>query len=577
MPFKNLSNNSDYEYFSDGLTEEIINALTKVKGLKVTARTSSFAFKNINVNIKEIGRKLNVSLLLEGSIRIASNRIRISAQLIRVSDGFNIWSETFDRELIEVFELQDEISLLIADKIRENYGHLEIAKNLFRSSTRDIKAYQYYLKGKELYNNWDLLGFQRAAIEYEKSIVADPSFDLPYFGAGLSYSFLGSWGTMDKTEAFNKVNSLFSIGISLDVVSNFKHYSIAKHLFWGLWDFKKAYNELNKAYQLLPQDASINEFMSEINALAGNFIVATKHIDTSIQTNPLSPTHYYTKGQILFLQSQFSRAIDVLQIGIRIDSAFSISKELLMACLILHGDEILFNKSLDNFDQISNKFYRGIFRLVNHQEKFEEYLLKDLYKGESSPLLAWDLYILVHQNKIKEALLLLKDKVENQMGNALYFRYDPFLKPLHGNESFRDLVTKYSLESNIIKNIPKKSKTTHLDEEETKHYSNSLLTLMENEKPYLNSKLGLKDLAVKLNLHPNKLSWLLNESFDKNFYNFINEYRIKEFQKKAIDETNKHLSILGLAYDSGFNSKSVFNDYFKKAVGQTPKGWLKNQ
>ena len=107
-----------------------------------------------------------------------------------------------------------------------------------------------------------------------------------------------------------------------------------------------------------------------------------------------------------------------------------------------------------------------------------------------------------------------------------------------------------------------------------KYHADLLFSKMEEEKFFLDVNLGLKDLAGKINLHPNKLSWLLNERVGKNFYNFINSYRLKEFQEKAIDPQNQHLSLLGLAYESGFNSKSVFNEYFKKNTGLTPKNWI---
>ena len=163
------------------------------------------------------------------------------------------------------------------------------------------------------------------------------------------------------------------------------------------------------------------------------------------------------------------------------------------------------------------------------------------------------------------------------MGQVLYVKFDPFLKPLHGNDVFRELVIEHSPENNIVKSTPNRIKSAHLTKDEADQFSKKLLVLMENEKPYLDPKLGLKDLADKLKLHPNKLSWLLNEVINKNFYYFTNEYRLKDFQERALDKSNKHLSILGLAFESGFNSKSVFNDFFKKVVGQTPKDWLKQQ
>ncbi|MCB0644482.1 MAG: hypothetical protein KDC44_22715, partial [Phaeodactylibacter sp.] len=133
LPFENISSDPENEYFADGVTEEIINALSKVEGLKVTVRTSSFAYKNNLKDIRMIGKELGVSTALEGSIRKSGSRIRISTQLTRTDNGFQVWSESFDRNLTDIFELQDEISLLIADKIRENFGHFEIKEHLVTS------------------------------------------------------------------------------------------------------------------------------------------------------------------------------------------------------------------------------------------------------------------------------------------------------------------------------------------------------------------------------------------------------------------------------------------------------------
>ena len=124
LPFLNLSSDSENEYFSDGITEELINALTSIKGLKVTARTSSFAFKGKQMDVRHIGNELGVSTILEGSVRKSKNRVRISTQLVRTDDGFQIWSSRFDRELVDIFELQDEISREIAEKLRENFEKL---------------------------------------------------------------------------------------------------------------------------------------------------------------------------------------------------------------------------------------------------------------------------------------------------------------------------------------------------------------------------------------------------------------------------------------------------------------------
>ena len=140
LPFVNMSSDPENEYFSDGITEEIINALTTIKGLKVISRTSSFAFKDKNVDVRTIGSQLGVNTLLEGSIRKAKNRVRITTQLVSTKDGTHFWSKNFDRELVDIFALQDEISLLIADQIRENFGHFNIEDHLIEAPTQNINA-----------------------------------------------------------------------------------------------------------------------------------------------------------------------------------------------------------------------------------------------------------------------------------------------------------------------------------------------------------------------------------------------------------------------------------------------------
>src|SRR6476660_2349592 len=147
MPFANLSADPDNEYFSDGITEELLNALTKVDGLQVTSRTSAFAFKGKHSDIRDIAIQLNVDRILEGSVRKSGNRVRITAQLINAVDGYHIWSETYDRNLTDIFEVQDEISSIIAGKLRENLTDNEQREALVKVPTQNIEAYTLFLRG----------------------------------------------------------------------------------------------------------------------------------------------------------------------------------------------------------------------------------------------------------------------------------------------------------------------------------------------------------------------------------------------------------------------------------------------
>ena len=226
------------------------------------------------------------------------------------------------------------------------------------------------------------------------------------------------------------------------------------------------------------------------------------------------------------------------------------------------------------------KLFEWIYKFIQEDQKLDiakvKQTISNLQQVEHPPLLAWDLYFMVHSGNLQEAMKLLNTKVALKMGQVINLKFDPLLQPLHHIEAYRELVQKY-FPDHILLTLGQKQERIKdiLSPTEAKYHADLLLSKMEEEKYYLDAKLGLKDLAEKINLHPNKLSWLLNERVGKNFYHFINSYRLKEFQEKAVDPKNQHLSVLGLAYESGFHSKSVFNDYFKKTTGLTPKAWIK--
>lgn len=198
LPFVNMSADQDNEYFSDGVTEEIINALTKVSDLKVIARTSSFAFKGKNVDVRTIGQQLGVSIVLEGSIRKVKNRVRITAQLINTEDGVHLWSKNYDRVLDDIFQLQDEISELIADQIRENFGHFEIPVFTHLPRTHNIDAYDLWLKGSYHLKRKGFDDIKKAMRFFQDAIQLDASYADSYSSLGEAYLHAGGFGILSN-------------------------------------------------------------------------------------------------------------------------------------------------------------------------------------------------------------------------------------------------------------------------------------------------------------------------------------------------------------------------------------------
>ncbi|HEY8165074.1 MAG TPA: protein kinase, partial [Gemmatimonadaceae bacterium] len=189
LPFANMSADTENEYFTDGMAEELINALSKIQSLRVASRTSSFAFKGKNEDITEIGRKLKVSTVLEGSVRKMGNKLRIAAQLINVADGYQLWSERFDRDMEDVFAIQDEISQAIFDALRVILSEGE-KKAIERDRSVNVQAYEFYLRGRQFIHQWSRSGLEYARQMFRRAIEIDPDYALAYAGLADSCSLL---------------------------------------------------------------------------------------------------------------------------------------------------------------------------------------------------------------------------------------------------------------------------------------------------------------------------------------------------------------------------------------------------
>lgn len=581
LPFVNMSADPENEYFCDGITEEILNALTKVQGLKVTARTSSFAFKNRHIDVRTIGEQLGVATVLEGSVRKARNNVRITAQLIQTKDGFHLWSKNFNRELQDIFAVQDEISLLIADQIRENFGHLEIQEHLIDAPTQNIEAYNLYLKGRYHHLKWNSEGIRTGIELYKQSIALDPDFALPYFGIAYSLAMRASWGS---DESFLRMAEDFvKRGFEIDDHAYLGFYAQGTVSFWGKWDFKTGQRFYTKAIELNPSFTEAEEGLAELYTAIGDFDKAMYHTRNILALNPLSPNHYYTKGVIHFLTRDYRQALESMEAALRVDPNFSFAIELTLLCYILLKELAQFEDFLRMHPQAEMPdVCRALYKLMYPDEPVQVDLSaarSNVPEAVTRSLLPWQLYLQVYLGNHELALNMLENGVQKRTGQFVNFKNIPLLEPLHHYERFQHLVQNTFQPPNLPdageEGTVSVSVKALFSEPEVAQYLDALSNALDQEQLYLDPDLSLKALANKLGLHPNRLSWLLNEHIGKNFNEYINAYRLEAFKIKALDPANAHLTILGLAYESGFNSKTVFNTFFKKMEGTTPRAWLK--
>jgi adenylate cyclase len=316
LAFKNMSNDPSQEYFSDGLSEEILNSLVKLEGLKVAGRTSSFSFKGENTDIKDIGEKLNVSMVLEGSVRKSGNNIRINVQLIKTADGYNIWTEQFDFEFDDIFVVQEEIASKIAKMLR-----LTIREEIkSKPPTLNMEAYENYNKGRYLLSQ-DFEGTKMALEFFEKAIEGDPEFALAY--AAKADAMLDGifYGLYDWNETFPEIIRLAFKSISLDEDIAYGHKILAYVHLMYFWDWETAKNEYNKAIKLGLDDP--DQFITWYNIILNKFDLAIKDAKEILKREPLSVEGHWHVGICYLYGKHYDKAIEMFRSAIELNPNYS--------------------------------------------------------------------------------------------------------------------------------------------------------------------------------------------------------------------------------------------------------------
>jgi serine/threonine-protein kinase len=316
LPFLNMSADKGDEYLSDGVSEELIAALTKITGLQVKARTSSFAFKGKNEDIQQIGELLHVSYLLEGSVARAGNKLRITAQLIQASDGNHLWSDTYDREMQDIFAVRSEVAQQVAQTLKIRLLG-EDKKRLDKKPTENIEAYNLYRQGRYYAEKFSQDGFKKALGFYQQAIEKDPHFALAYAGMADNY-VLAADLYIPPREAFPKAKEAALKAIELDDNLAEAHASLGFVHFHYDWDWVAAENEFKRALALNPQSAQAHIHYTDYLVGLGRFNEAYDQGRHALEIDPVSPLSnlvlgwaFLSGGRIDDAIQQFSKAVEL--------------------------------------------------------------------------------------------------------------------------------------------------------------------------------------------------------------------------------------------------------------------------
>ncbi len=456
LPFVNISNDPDNEYFSDGITEELLNVLAKVEGLQVTARTSSFAFKGRNEDIKQIGIQLGAKTILEGSVRKAGNRVRITAQLVNASDGYHIWSETYDRMLDDIFEVQDEISLKITNTLREKLTLKPEKETFIKPPTQNIEAYNIYLKGLFHANKWTLEDAEIAIEEFNKALNLEPEFALLYSKLSVVHIYLGASGKKPAHEVFPKAKEYALKAIELDDTASESHDALGHVYFFYEWNWNEAYKSLEKAIGLNSNNSTAYLGKAMWLAIHGKFDEAIENMIKSIQLDPFYAPGNYGYAAILTFAGRFDKASEQL------DKLFEISPYFPDAlCLKGLVYQILgeFDKAKDLFTQVmeipgfQTKAYSclgGLYVRMKKPEMAKKYLDKLLTIEKTIPNqpIFFDIAFLYRELDDPDKMFsYLNKSAEAKESNVLYILGQPQFNKYHSDPRFQGLLMKIGLKN----------------------------------------------------------------------------------------------------------------------------------
>lgn len=452
LPFVNMTVEPENEYFSDGMTEDLINALSKIKDFRVAARTSTFSFKGERIDVREIGRKLNVETVLEGSVRKAGKRLRITAQLINVRDGYHLWSEQYDKVLADVFDIQDEITMSIVDALKVQLLARE-NQAVQKRYTDNIEAYNLYLKGRYYWNKMTIESFRKAINHFQRAIAKDSTYALAYTGLADSFTGLGDAGlsAIPPKEAFSNAKVAVQKALEIDETLAEAHASLG-HLKMHDFDWAGAELEFKRAIKLNPNYATTYHMCGFYFALMGRHDEAITYIKRALELDPISLGINTDLGVIFYFAGQYDMAIAQYHKTLEMDPGF------VRAYITLgstYGKKGMYREGIDTYkkamelsgDRLKIAALGRAYALAGKKEEALKIIgeLEELSQQRYvSPYCIALIYASLDEKD--KAMEWLQKAYEKHVSELIYMKVDPYLENLHSDPRFMILLKKMALD-----------------------------------------------------------------------------------------------------------------------------------
>lgn len=450
LPFEDMSPDKDSEYFCDGITEEIINSLTKIKNLHVVARTSAFAFKGKNTDVREIGNKLGVATILEGSVRKSDKQLRITAQLIDIENGYHLWSERFDRELSDVFEIQDEISMQIVNKMMIRVQSHE-EEMLLGRHTGNLQAYNFYLQGRYFWNRLTEVGLNKAMEFFGQAIRIDPQYALAYSGISDCYCRLAWYSYSSPEDVFPEAKKAAQKAIELDNQLPEAYTSLGFVSMCFDRDYKNAFQALETAIRLNPGSANAHTIYSICLAITGRHEESIQAGRKALELDPLTPMMSINLGGRYYYARQYDLCIESVRKSMEVDPDFKIAHFYLAYFsnqMQKYKKEALesIHKLIDDFGRKNPAFLSALAIILassGDREGAEQVLdeIKDLSK-ENYVSFFWLAIIYVVLGRYDEAFEYFEQAYRTREVLMIFLNVDPIFDRIKPDPRFQSLLRK---------------------------------------------------------------------------------------------------------------------------------------
>jgi TolB-like protein len=443
LPLINESGDPKDEYFSDGLSEELIAALAQISGLKVIGRSSSFRFKDRTEEPKTIGEKLGVSTLLEGTVRKQGDRVRIVAELINAADGIEVWNRTFDHELKDIFAVQQEIARAVAESLRVTL--LGSEEKSAQMATNNVEAHNAYLQGHFYSVRRNAEDYRKAIYYFDHAIQLDPNYALAYAERSEVWTVMGDL-TGQRSTAFPKARSDAEKAVAIAPSLAEAHAALGWVRAFVEWKFAEGLSELQRAKELSPANPTANDLLARVIVYTGRMEEAERQARQAVELDPLSAATQFTLGRVLFYAGKLDEAYAAGRKLAELQPSASSSHrwQVLVAVQRGDGETALREAQLEPDDSI-RPFELALAQYVRGDRKAADAALADLIANSRDGLAYQVAQVYAVRGEVDKAFEWLQIAFDNHDGGMPSLLVDPLLRGLRDDPRYKNLVAKVGL------------------------------------------------------------------------------------------------------------------------------------